>query len=383
MRKISLVILLISSVFNTFGQRQNADELKLNTDLSTLKTFPFKVLIERTDLGGYETTKDTCKVTGKLFKYIRPLSEPEFLKISFYWMGGKITSTSFWALPRTYRLNIGNDFKPVVMNPGESDFLNDINDLEQQKIKYTTLSADLVKQVSYENKKIEEVENGISYLRDSIDDEIDENIYRKFIIHHLNSSSGLYALCKYAERPFKNPRVKSEPEKIRILLNSLDADLRGLPSAIILSDQLDLSNRMAVGKRLPNSALSDTAGRIFKIVDLKSKYTLVEFWASWCVPCRAQSPELLKVYAKYKNAGFQIISISTDQRSSKEAWLQAIRQDHIGLWPQLSDFDHIVRKVYGIRFIPADYLIDPEGVIIARDLRGSALEETLEKIFKY
>lgn len=138
---------------------------------------------------------------------------------------------------------------------------------------------------------------------------------------------------------------------------------------------------MTAGKVFKDISLPDTAGKMIRISDFKGKYVLIDIWASWCVPCRQENPFLLKAYAKYKGADFEIIGITREKKTAKEEWLEAIKKDKIGLWTQLSDFDEVTQKTYNIRFLPSNYLINPEGIIVAKDLRVEALEKELVKIF--
>ncbi|WP_158797887.1 TlpA disulfide reductase family protein [Pedobacter sp. L105] len=161
----------------------------------------------------------------------------------------------------------------------------------------------------------------------------------------------------------------------------MDTSLKKLPSAVILLKKIEISKQLKIGKVFTTISLKDTIGKAFKIGNFKDKYILIDFWASWCIPCRQESPELIKIFKKYKGEGFQIISISRDVISSKANWKKAIKQDHTNLWPQLSDFDNLAQNTYAIRFIPTNYLVDKNGVIIARDLKGKELEEELKKLF--
>ena len=108
---------------------------------------------------------------------------------------------------------------------------------------------------------------------------------------------------------------------------------------------------------------------------------LLDFWASWCGPCRKENPNVVKLYNKYKTKGFEILGISLDQ--NRERWLQAIQADQL-TWKHTSDlkgWSNEVSKLYEISAIPKTFLVDPNGMIIARDLRGAELERKLAEIF--
>ena len=121
---------------------------------------------------------------------------------------------------------------------------------------------------------------------------------------------------------------------------------------------------------------NDTAGVPVKLSSLKGKYLLIDFWASWCGPCRAENPNLVKVYNKYRGKNFHILGVSLDRPGQKEKWMKAIYDDKLE-WTQVSDlqfWNNEVAKQYGIRAIPQNLLLDPEGKIIAKNIRGEELE---------
>jgi peroxiredoxin len=381
MFKTILLLVLTNVVLYASGQEDLAGKVSFTADLSNIKELPLKVVIEKSGLGGLEGKPDTLNAVGRILKFETHISEPELLRITFYWPRKKLTSTSLWVVPSSYQLKVTNDLVATLLN-SPTDFASRISKLENEVRTFNGRSESLVKLVNFRGKKLEDVENRIHFIRDSIDTAIDNTIYKQEVLDNPGSPVGLYALCQYAERPFVNQRIKSQPDDIAILLNKLDARIRQLPSAKTLAVKLTLGEQMAIGKAIKDISLPDTAGKLFKVGDFKGKYLLIEFWASWCTPCRAESPQLIKAFNKYKNSGFQIISVTRDNISLKADWLKAIAQDRVNLWPQLSDFDDVAQKAYGIRFIPANYLIDPNGVIIARDLRGAELEDTLTKTLK-
>lgn len=136
------------------------------------------------------------------------------------------------------------------------------------------------------------------------------------------------------------------------------------------------------GKTAPEIAMKDPDGNIRKLSDLRGKVVMIDFWASWCRPCRGENPNVVRLYKKYKDKGFEIYSVSMDK--SRDQWLQAIKADGLE-WPNhVSDLNGWTSSggaTYGISSIPATVLIDPDGKIIARNLRGEELAEKLKMIF--
>lgn len=379
--KLLLIVLLLFTRNNVFGQQKIAGSFILTSDLSLLEKRPQKVLIKKTGLGGFDRTVDTVFITGETLNYTSQLDEPKFLDITFYWPGNKLSNLEFLAIPSSYTLLLHKDLKPVLVNPEQSVLGTRIKELLKETADYRSRSDSLARGVSYEGKTVAAAESQIDLIRDSMELAMDENLYEKYIAEYADSPFGLYALCKYAARPLGNDRIKAAPEKIESLLKQLGPQIAALPSAKILLEKLSLGREMAIGKPIKDLALPDTIGRDFKISDFKGKYLLIDFWASWCAPCRAEHPLLRKAYQQYKDSGFQIMSISRDHIDAKGAWLQAIEQDQTGLWPQLSDFKNLAQKAYDIKYLPTNYLVNPTGKIIAKDLRGAALEKQLQHIF--
>lgn len=137
------------------------------------------------------------------------------------------------------------------------------------------------------------------------------------------------------------------------------------------------------GDLVPEITLNNPDGKTISLSSLKGKYVLLDFWAGWCKPCRMENPNLVENYKKYSKKGFEIFQVSLDQ--DKNLWVQAIAQDQLGAWKHVSDLQYwqsAPAKVYGITSIPANFLLDREGKIIASNLRGPALGEKLSEIFK-
>ena len=139
-----------------------------------------------------------------------------------------------------------------------------------------------------------------------------------------------------------------------------------------------------VGKPAPEISLPDVNGKEVKLSSFKGKYVLVDFWASWCGPCRAENPNVVKAYNQFKDKNFTVLGVSLDRPGQKNKWLEAIKEDNL-TWTHVSDlkyWDSAVIPLYEFNGIPYNVLVDPQGTIIAEGLRGGALESKLEEVLK-
>lgn len=148
-----------------------------------------------------------------------------------------------------------------------------------------------------------------------------------------------------------------------------------------LKTQLNQAKSFVTGGQAPEIALKTPEGEELKLSDMKGKVVLIDFWASWCGPCRRENPNVVRVYNKYNRKGFEILGVSLDK--TKDKWMAAIEKDGL-TWPHVSDlkgWQSKAAQTYGVRSIPHTVLVDRQGKIIARNLRGSALERKLAEIF--
>lgn len=145
---------------------------------------------------------------------------------------------------------------------------------------------------------------------------------------------------------------------------------------------IEAGKKTAVGAMAMDFTQNDVDGKPVKLSDFKGKYVLLDFWASWCGPCRGENPNVVKAFNKYKDKGFTVLGVSLDRENGKEAWLKAIKDDGL-TWTHVSDlkfWQNAVAVQYGIRSIPQNYLIDPTGKIVASNLRGPALDAKLAEL---
>lgn len=164
------------------------------------------------------------------------------------------------------------------------------------------------------------------------------------------------------------------------MLTSLDSTVYSSKDYQMLRERADVLGTVAVGKPVVDFTLNDTTGNPISISSFKGKFLLIDFWASWCTPCREENPKVVKLYSDFKDKGFEIIGVSFDER--RENWIKAIEKDSL-TWAHVSDLKgwaSSAGKLYGIISIPATVLIDPEGTIVAKNLRGDALRQKLEEL---
>lgn len=196
-----------------------------------------------------------------------------------------------------------------------------------------------------------------------------------FILANPNSYLSLLALYSVGG-PSPNPA------ELDTLFNSLSPEIRNTEAARVFKSSLDAIRNTSVGVMAPDFTQNDVNGVPVKLSQFRGKYVLLDFWASWCGPCRQENPNVVRAYNKFKDKNFTILSVSLDKSEGRSNWISAIKNDGL-TWTQVSDlkfWSNEAAQLYSISSIPANFLIDPTGKIIAKDLRGGDLENKLEEV---
>ncbi|MBK5212309.1 MAG: AhpC/TSA family protein [Flavobacteriaceae bacterium] len=198
-----------------------------------------------------------------------------------------------------------------------------------------------------------------------------ETEYKKEFLKENNYS--LFSVMLISEMA---SRQEITPAEASEYLEKLDPKIASSELAQDLKTNLDALKKADVGSAAPNFSAPTPTGETMSLKDAMGKYTIIDFWASWCKPCRMENPNVVNVYNKYHDKGLNIISVSLDKADQKDKWLQAIKDDKMD-WYHVSNlqfWQDPIAKQYSVRSIPATFLLDENGMIIDKDLRGAALE---------
>lgn len=207
-------------------------------------------------------------------------------------------------------------------------------------------------------------------------DKLQKKMYADFVTTHPNSPIALYCVNVFAGWDIN-------PELVAPLYAKLPATTHQSFSGKNLGDRIAIARKTAIGNVAPEFVQNDTLGNPVALSSFRGKYVLVDFWASWCGPCRRENPMVVKAFQQFQAKGFTIVGVSLDQPGAKEKWMDAIHKDAL-TWTHVSDlkyWENEVAKQYGIRAIPQNFLLDPSGKIIAKNLNGETLEKKLTELF--
>jgi peroxiredoxin len=172
-----------------------------------------------------------------------------------------------------------------------------------------------------------------------------------------------------------------DANEMESVINGLDTNLAKVQIIKTLKERVIVMKTVAIGKKAPDFTLNDVDGKPVPLSSkIGSKLLLIDFWASWCGPCRAENPNVVKVYKEFNKKGFNVFGVSLDR--TKDDWVKAIADDKL-TWTHVSDLQYwnsAAAKLYAVSSIPANFLLDEKGIIIARDLRGEALYNKVKEV---
>ena len=166
--------------------------------------------------------------------------------------------------------------------------------------------------------------------------------------------------------------IKTKTVENQIISNRIKTQLKAAQKSELVS----------IGAKAPNFSAPNPQGELIELNKIKGKVTIIDFWASWCKPCRIENPNLVKLYNKYNAKGLEIISISLDREAQKDFWIKAIEKDQLN-WYNISNlkfWQEPIAKLYGVNSIPATFIIDKNGILIAKKLRGSQLDQKIKEL---
>lgn len=317
---------------------------------------------------------DSTKTVNGNFTFKGKLQNPVY---AYLRIGDNLQQVSFFLESKNMRVELNKDSLQNAVFSGSpetnswEDYRKVFHKISMRAGPYYHLVDSLNKA---SNGKLDSSDKAISKAAlDKLQD-YDMKMHKQYVLQHKNSVVCPFIIIDHFVNYFE---FKQAEELFALVTPAIKNSFYGKK----LSDAIKIANRTAIGTS-PTFSQIDSAGKVMNLQDFRGQYVLVDFWASWCGPCRRENPNVLAAYKKYHPLGFTVVGVSLD--NNKKAWLNAVHHDNLE-WTQLCDlkgWENEAAVKFGVKVVPTNFLLDKNGKIIAKNLRGEDLQNKLKDLLK-
>ena len=370
-----LKLFVITFIFSCTNKTPNTFKIHGETD-----RVGDAILLKIDPLGNY---MDTANIKNGKFIFKKEIEEEELFKLKFF------DGSSFDILMKPgedVEINYKNDELSISGSSGSEKLMEleyNLENLLEFRDSITKSLQQLGKSPDFEEEMIHSREKFFQKLN------LHKEYLKNFIENNKDSKISLIALFQTYGKSSPVLTVDEELETFESVLKNLKLHFPKSNHILLLEEQIEKLKPLAYGQPAPNFTLPDINNNSISLSDFRNKIVLIDFWASWCKPCRIENPKLVKLYNQYSNQNFEIISISLDgtsrQKDPKNAWIKAIQDDNLSKWIHLSELNGwktYVRELYNFNSIPYTILVDGSGKIVGKNLKGLELERKIKQLIE-